>query len=447
MLLGFVGQLMTEVKSSTLSNGVVVLTESMPNTHGVGVSILVDAGPQDEPNDCSGLAHLCEHAFFLGTQTRSERDIAELIDSAGGQLGGFTARDYTCLHATISADYVTYAVDLLGEMITNGEYSEDRLKNEIDVIGHEIDAHTDDTNSWIDGELKRMMWPTDPLGRSILGTRETLQNIGHPQVQQFVTDCYAPDRLVVAAAGQIQHADFVEQVNDSFWKLSGGQQKSIKPPAVPQGGVFVHGRDQRTTSVCLMIPAPIYADADRYALHVLVTLLGGGMSSRLYRELREQQGIAYSVNAGLNAYGRGSVIAIEALTSPETATQCCMAALDQLVQLAFGENSISEEELWKAKMQVEGQAFLSSDSISTRVSRLTTQQFYFGSPIPVDRLLAEIRKVDMKSVVQVAQRVIGTGLSSSAIGISGGLEESEHLIFEELTGLRNCFDQATTDAV
>lgn len=438
---------MTEVKSSTLSNGVVVLSESIAGAHGVGVSILVDAGPQDEPGDCSGLAHLCEHAFFLGTQTRSERDIAELIDSAGGQLGGFTARDYTCLHATISADYVTYAIDLLGEMITNGQYSEDRLKNEIDVIGHEIDAHEDDANSWIDSELKRLMWPNDPLGRSILGTRETLRDIEQERVEQFVVDCYAPERLVVAAAGQIRHEDFVEQVNDSFWQLSRGARKHAKPPSAPRGGVVVQAREQRTTSVCLMIPAPVYTDPDRYALHVLVTLLGGGLSSRLYRELREQQGIAYSVHASLNAYGRGSVIAIEALTSPQTATQCCMTIFNQLVHLVSEENSITEEELWKAKMQVEGQTFLSSDSISTRVSRLATQQFYFGSPIPIDQLLDQIRNVDMDSVVRVARRVIGGGLSSSAIGLSGGLVSADSLIFDELSGLRNCFDEAITDAV
>lgn len=439
---------MSEVKSSTLSNGVVVLTESMPHAHGVGVSVLVDAGPQDEADDRSGLAHLCEHAFFLGTQTRSEREIAGLIDSAGGQLGGFTARDYTCLHATISADYVTYAVDLLGEMITNGEYSAERLQNEIDVIGHEIDAHEDDTDSWIDGELKRLMWKSDPLGRSILGTRESLQRIGHTDVRQFVADCYLPERLIISAAGQIQHEDFVEQVNDSFWKMigDGTREKLQSPPAVPVGGVVVQAREQRTTSVCLMIPAPVYTAPDRYALHVLTTLLGGGMSSRLYRELRELQGIAYSASASLNAYGRGSVIAVEALTSPDTAMQCCMTMVDQLVQLAFGDNPIGEEELWKAKMQVEGQAFLSSDSISTRVSRLATQQFYFGSAIPVDQLLSDIRNVDLDSVVRVARQIIGEGLSTSSIGISGGLVKSEDRMFADLSGMHSCFGQATSDA-
>ncbi|MEM6366366.1 MAG: pitrilysin family protein [Planctomycetota bacterium] len=435
---------MPHVQTSVLPNGVVVLTEHMPMNRGVGVSVLVDAGPQDETSEQSGLAHLCEHAFFLGTRTRSEQDIAGLIDSAGGQLGGFTARDYTCLHATISSDYVTYAVDLLGEMLTNSDYSNERLEREIEVIGHEIDAHEDETESWLDGELKRKMWPGDPLGRPLLGTRESLSSINRDHVQAFLANHYTPDRVIVAAAGQIDHDDFVEQTHDALWQLEGKKKAREHGLAVPVGGAVVSSREQRMALTSLMIPAPVYTDPDRYALHILVTLLGGGMSSRLYRELRERHGLVYSVSAGLNAYGRGSVIAVEMATSPESVMPGLMHIFDQLVRLAFEDQPISEEELWKANMQVHGQAFLASDSLQTRVSRLATQQHYFGHPIDANEMLEAIDAVDIATVCHVAKRVIGSGLAETSIGVAGNLGESERAMLEGIADLRDCFASIKT---
>ena len=432
---------MSNIKSSHLSNGLVVLSEHMPQAHGVAISTLVDASPQHETPEQSGLAHLCEHAFFLGTKTRDEQVFAALIDSAGGQLGGFTARDYTCLHATISSDYVTYAIDLLGEMLTNSEYTEERLQTEIGVIGHEIDAHEDTTGTWLDSKLKQAMWPDDPLARSILGTKDSLASFSKDDVQGFVKSQYTPDRIVIAAAGQVDHDDFVEQVYDSMWQLEGTDCRTDEETiATPQGGVVVQQREQRLANVSVMVPSPVYSDEDRYSLHVLVSLLGGGMSSRLYSEIREKLGLAYSVSACWNAYGRGGVINIELATSPDSVMPAIMGVFNQLAALAFDAESITDEELWKAKMQVKGQAFLASDSIQTRVSRLATQQLYFDAPIPLEDLLRDIEAVEMDSVRRVAHRVFSSGLSASSVGVAG-LVDAEEAVYSGIADLRSCFEQ------
>ncbi|MEM6469908.1 MAG: pitrilysin family protein [Planctomycetota bacterium] len=437
---------MSKVQSSRLDNDIVVLTEEMPQMHGVGISLLVDAGPQDETESERGLAHVCEHALFLGTETRSEQQIAELIDTAGGQLGAFTARDYTCLFASISADYVTYAMDLLGDLLSNSRFSPDRLRNELDVIGHEIDSHEDETEAALDSELKDMLWANDPLGRSILGFRESISQLGTEDVFRFVNRNYTGDRIIVAAAGQIDHDNFVELANDSFWQISGVDQRVDRQPAASRGGVVIRPSSQRSCLVNVMLPTPTYQYPNRYAFHVLTALLGGGMSSRLYRELRERNGLAYAASASWHAYGRGGALAIDVSTTPATAMSCLQKVFGELVELAFEENAITEEELWKAKMQVRGQAFLANDSISTRVGRLTTQQLYFGNTIPTERMLAKIEDVTLDDVAEVAQNVIASGIQHTAVGLGGALPCSVDQLRSEIDALRDCFSPAATDS-
>ena len=432
------------IESSQLPNGIQVLSEAIPDAHGIGLSVLIDAGPQDEPNNLAGLAHLCEHVFFLGTRSKTEEEIAGLIDSAGGQLGGFTARDYTCLHATISADYVTYAIDLLGEMIAGPRFSAERLANESNVIGHEINASEDDASIWLDGELKREMWKGDPLGRSILGTQETVRRCTKADVQDFLVRNYTPDRVVIAAAGRVDHDDFVEQLNDSFWMLKGHDTRRNKKPAEPVGGVVVAPREQRTTVASVMLPTPVYHHPDRYALHVLTTLLGGGISSRLFRDVREKHGFAYDIGACLNAYGRGGVLAIEATSDPQHVMQCLVHTFDHLVRLVEDPDGIDEEEFWKAKMHLRGQAFLSSDSIPTRVSRLATQQFYFGKPLLIDDLMNEIDAVDLKAVRRVASQVISRGLENCSLGVAGAIQGDRQALYADLAGMKDCFSSVNS---
>ncbi|MEO1526375.1 MAG: pitrilysin family protein [Planctomycetota bacterium] len=432
-------------ESSTLSNGIVVLSDHVPQANGVGISVVVDAGPQDEKQGDFGLAHLCEHSLFLGTRNRNEREIASIIDSAGGQLGGFTTRDYTCLHATISADCVTYAIDLLGDMVTGTAPTQDRICREIDVIGHEIERHHDQADVWLDARLKQVMWRGDRLGGSILGTRDSLASLDATSVSGFIQEHYASDRLIVAGAGPITHDEFAEQVNDAFWSLTPSAAQRTRTPAVPVGGVVVEPREQKGTLVSLMIPIPVYNDPNRYALHVMNAVLGCGMSSRLYTQLRDRLGHVYSVNSSINAYARGGVLAIEFATNPEHAIQCIIESVEQLIRLASGD-AITEEELWQAKLQVRGQAYLASDSIPTRVGRLATQQIYLGSPLGVPRLLEDIDAVDMVSLSQVARDIVGPGLGSLSIGIAGRIPGSEDQAREELAALRDCFAEMATES-
>ncbi|MEM9586749.1 MAG: pitrilysin family protein [Planctomycetota bacterium] len=430
---------MSIVESTELPNGVRVLTERVPTARGVGIATLVDASPQDESVESCGLAHLCEHAFFMGTHLRTETEIASLIDSAGGQLGGFTARDYTCLYANVSNDYVTYALDLLGDMLTNNDFTAERLEREKVVIGHEIDAHEDSADAWLDSELKRTAWQDDPIGRSLLGTRDSVATLTPDDVHGFVHKNYTPDRIIVAAVGDLEHAAFVDQTHDALWQSQGEDLRTGRPQAEFNGGLLVQPRPMRQSHATILLPAPGYTDSDRYAIHVLVNLLGGGMSSRLYRNLRETRGLVYSVSSQLHAYGRGSVIAIELSTSADGVMPSLAAVFEQLTELAWNDQSVDEEELWKAKMQTRGQAYLASDSIQTRVSRLATQCFYFGQCLNDGSLLDGIDAVAREDVTRVAARVIGDGLASTAIGVTGGLGQDAESLRSEIAGLQGCF--------
>ncbi|MEM9825498.1 MAG: pitrilysin family protein [Planctomycetota bacterium] len=428
-----------DVRKSRLPSGIRVLTESIPHCHSVALTIVGDVGPQDESEQHAGIAHLCEHAFFLGTGTRGEQDIAELIDTAGGQLGAFTARDYTCLNATVTSDYLTYALDLLGDMLSNVQFSDERLHHEKEVIKHELDEHQDSPESSLDERLKQLLWPGDPLGRSIIGTPEGLGRIEPADVRRFIRTQYTPDRLIVAAAGRLDHDSIVEQVHDALWQLRGDDTRQSLPLATSQHGLIVESSARRSALVSIMIPMPAYADPDRYALHVLSNLLGGGMSSRLYREIRERMGIAYCVSSQLHAYRRGGALVIEVSTPPETVMMAITAVYTQLTRLAWEDQPIGEEELWKAKMQTRGQAYLSSDSIQTRVSRLAMQEHYFGNPLEQNHLLQSIDEVDLNSVCNVARRVLGEGISSAVIGVSGVPEQLAGELRSEISDMQGCF--------
>ena len=437
---------MSTIESSRLSNGLKVITEQVPHALGVGIAILIDAGPQDEASDQSGLAHLCEHAMFLGTGTRDEHAIAALIDGAGGQMGGFTARDYTCLHATVSGDYVTYAIDGLGDMLTSPTFTAHRLQREIDVIHREIDGHQDQCETWLDDQLKQQMWGDDPLGRSLLGTRRSVAALSVDNVHRFFDQHYTSDRMTVAAAGNVSHDDFVEQVNDSLWKLSGQDRPAPRGEAVARGGFHFEVRDQRLAHLAMMLPTPSYTDESRYAAHILVALLGGGVSSRLYREIRDRLGLAYQVSSELNAYARGGVLSIDAACSPETIVQTATSIVRQLMQLATEDHPIGEEEFWNAKKKVLGQAYLASDSLPTRVSRLATQNHYFGRIIEPDELLRRIDAVQRDEVIDVARKIIGHGIDKMALGVCGPWTIPTDDVECQLRALRDCFAYADCTA-
>jgi len=427
-----------QTRSTRLENGVRVITEHIPHTGSAGVTVLVDAGPQDEGPNQSGLAHLCEHALFLGTPLRNSAELAELIDTAGGQLGAFTAPDYTCFYAHVLEDYVSYALDLMGDILVASSFPEAALEREKDVVCQEIRQYNDNPSHLALQAIKGLLWGTDPLACSITGTVNDVSQLTRSDVIGFISKNYTPDRIIVAAAGAVEHDSVVEQAQDAFWTLRGSSPARTEKSPNLHGGVEIVPLKTNQCTFNIAIPLPKYTSPQRHELHVVNCAIGGGMSSRFYRSLREKSGMAYSISSEILAYERGGALLIEGITSPENLLASMQVILFELTSLTVGQNPITEEELWKSKMQVRGQSRLAADVIPNRVARLATQNFHFGESIAASRILEDIDAVTMENANDIASTVFLPGLEHLSIAAVGPIDPTGS-VYDDLKGLHECY--------
>ena len=427
--------------STRLDNGVRVITERVSNTRSAGISILVDAGPHDEDEDKAGLAHLCEHALFLGTAQRNGLELAKTIDAAGGCFGAFTAPDYTCFYAHILEDYVSYAFDLFGDILVASKYPEELLAREKDVIYQEILGYKDNPNDVLLNLTKQSLWPNDSLSRSVTGTVEDVAKLERSDVVQFVSRQYSPDRIIVAAAGALEHDSIVEQTQDAFWTLRGQnapRNNDAFDTSKSLSCVRIKNMPIGQCSFSIAIPTLPYDDDRRYAVHLINNLIGGGMSSRLYQVIREEHGLVYSVQSSLLSYRRGGALVISGETSVDNLLQSIHLTLAQLTTLAIWEAPIQEEELWKSKMQVRSQSRLATDFLSNRVSGIATQEFHFGYRIDEDQIVNEIDSVSIEELKEVANGVLFPGLERLAISVVGPIDEGG-AVYNDLLDIHACY--------
>jgi predicted Zn-dependent peptidase len=391
----------------------------MPAVRSIAMGILADVGPRDEQPEQAGLAHLTEHLLFQGTSNRNARQMAAMMDLAGGQIGGFTARDYTCYFANVLDEHCTYAVDLLGDLLLNPTFPAEGLEREKAAILCEMEAARDSPGKRAHSRLKEAAWPRHPLGRPITGSPETVASLTREDVIYFFHKHYVPDRIIIAAAGHVEHGSFVAQVHDAFWRLLGkGEPVSFHPPG-HQPGVVLEPVPVSQAYFSLGIPAYSYTHAGRYGLHVLNELVGGGISSRLFRRLREEQGLVYDIGSEYHAYRDAGMLAVEGSTSPEFLPVVLRQVLTELRGLAEGTAPVTEEELWKATGKIRRQHLLSDECTNTRMSRLATQEFYFGRHLTADEVLNEIEGVDGGSIHGLAGTYLLDALRHTTVAVVG----------------------------
>lgn len=359
-----------------------------------------------------------------------------LIDAAGGCFGAFTAPDYTCFYSHVLEEYTSYALDLLGDILVASKYPEDALEKEKEVICQEVIGYQDSPDSVLLELTKKNLWPDDTLSNSLIGSIDDVRSLNRSDVVQFVSREYTPDRIIVAAAGCVEHESIVEQVQDGFWMLRGqSDPRSAEKPRV-EGGFKIESMPTSQCSFIVAIPAPAFSDDRRYVLHVLNNLIGGGMSSRLYQSLREESGLVYSIQSSILSYRRGGALMVTGATSTEQLVTGVSLVLMQLMSIAMGESPIDEEELWKSKMQVRSQSRLSTDMISNRVSRIITQEFHLNQRVEDDRILEEIDSVTIEDVQQVAVEVLLKGMKHLSLAVAGPLSSEESVCND----LRDIYD-------
>jgi predicted Zn-dependent peptidase len=339
-------------------------------------------------------------------------------------MGAFTARDYTCFFATVLDDYRTYALDLLGDILLNSTFPRRSVEREKQAILREIDASRDDPEERVSNLLKSYVWPNQPLGNPVRGVPETVTGMTREDVIYFVHEHYLPERLIVGAAGKVEHDDFVAQARDAFWRMLGkdefGKDEPVDTGAPRwQTGVTVVPAAVSQSYFALAIPGYPYAHPERYSLHVLNSILGGGSSSRLYRCIREERGLAYNIGSEYHAYGEAGLLVVEGSTAPAHLLTVLRLILAELWRFVLSGEPVDAEELWKAKMHLRGQHLLGDESSNTRMNRLASQEFYFGRHLPSQEILENIEAVDSHALERLADDLLQDALGQVAVAVVG----------------------------
>jgi predicted Zn-dependent peptidase len=404
-------------RKSVLDNGIRVVTEPLAGVRSIALGVLLDVGPADEAPEQGGLAHLCEHLLFQGTTSRSALAIARLIDGAGGQLGAFVGRDYTCFAATVLDDYRYHALDLLGDVLLNSTFPAEALARQREAVACEIERGRDAPEERCEALVKGLAWAGHPLGRPLTGSPESLRRLAREDVIYFIHRHYTPDRVVVAASGNLEHEDVVAQVRDAFWRMLGEAPSRPAMPAGFRSGTVLEDAPVAQAYFVLGLPAPRFADPDRYGVHVLARLLGGGVSSRLFRRVREDLALAYHVGADYHAYRDGGMLLIAGSTAPGNLASALRATLFELWQLATGEAPADAAEVGRATTQLINLHLLSGEVTHTRASRLATQELYFGRPLPDKEVLDALAAVDEARLAALAQGPLLESLRRPALAV------------------------------
>jgi predicted Zn-dependent peptidase len=403
------------VDKTVLANGLTIITEKMAHLRSVSVGIWVRSGSRHEAKDRNGISHFVEHALFKGTERRSYLDIAIEGDAIGGHLDAFTSRELACYNFKALDEHLPRAFDLLADLVTAPLFDDNELNRERKVVLEEINMVEDTPDDLVHEVFTAHFWPNHPLGRSILGTPETLATFDHKRMMEHFRQVYVPRNLVVAGAGNMEHSAFVDMVTQYMGELRDTSPNlEVTAPQVAKPRIIIN-KELEQAHLILGTPCPSILDEQRYPVNVLAVILGGGMSSRLFQSIREERGLAYSVFAGVNNYTDAGCLSMYAATSPEQ--------MRDVIELSIAEfkkcktELVPEEELQRAKDQLKVSIMLGLESSSARMSNIARQEILFGNYETPDEVLRRIDAVTAEAVQQVAQQIFNeSGLAMSAIG-------------------------------
>jgi predicted Zn-dependent peptidase len=412
-----------------LPSGLRLLTESMPHVRSVTVGVWLTRGSRHESDAESGVAHFVEHMLFKGTTSRSAQQIAQTIDSIGGQLDAFTAKEQACYYIKVLDDHLPLAIDLLSDMVLRPAFVAADVVREQGVILEEIKMVEDAPDDLVHEVFVQQFWARHPLGRPILGTPETVGAFESQQLRKYFDRTYVAPNVVVAAAGHLEHAQLRELVETAFADLPTTLPAAQGEPPAVTPGLIVRQKDIEQSHICLGTPAYPQAHADRHALNVMNMILGGSMSSRLFQHIREDRGLAYAVFSSLATYSDAGAVTIYAGCATDKVGDVIDLTLVELRELR--ENAVSGDELQRAKDHLKGSLMLSLESTSSRMSQLARQELYFGRQFSLDEVLASIDGVTIEAVQRVARELFREGASVATVV---GPKMTETLTMDRLKG-------------
>jgi predicted Zn-dependent peptidase len=392
------------VASTELDCGITVVTERMPDVRSVAAGFWVGTGSRDEDERVAGASHFLEHLLFKGTPTRSARDIAETVDAVGGDINAFTTKEYTAFYVRLLADDLDLGLDILSDIMWSPAFRPEEVEAERQVILEEILMHADEPADVVHDVFSASLYPGHPLGREVLGDQQTITTMGRDEISAFHGLHYRPANIVMAAAGDLQHDAIVDGIQRRFAGQAGGAAPGRSAPGAASCPITVVHRATEQAHIVLGLPALDRDDEDRYTLAVLNHILGGGMSSRLFQEIRESRGLAYSVYSYRASFEGTGALAVYAGTAPSRAHEVIDLIQAELGRVAT--EGVSEHEVATAKGHLQGSMALSLEDSGARMSRLGRSQLVHGRVPSLDEITSSLRAVTLDDVTRIATRLL-----------------------------------------
>jgi predicted Zn-dependent peptidase len=416
------------LRRTVLPNGLIVLTERMEHLRSVAMGVWVKSGSRCEPAETNGISHFVEHMLFKGTRSRSALHIAREMDSIGGNLDAFTSKETICFNVKSLADHVPIALDVLSDLVLNPTFAPLDIERERGVILEEIKIDEDNPDVLVHELFTQSFWKGHPLGKPILGTTETVGRLGQDHLFAYHGDWFHGGNMVFSAAGDLEHDRFTEAVAGKFANLpTGAAQRELAAPTASARIQLRSKKSLEQVQICLGVPAPPITDDNRYATLILNTVLGGGMSSRLFQTVREERGMVYSIYSDLSPYRDTGTLCVYAGTSVSKAlevVELIMAEFRKLKQELLG-----EEELTRAKDQLKGNILLGLESSNSRMANLARQEMYFQQFFTVDEIIARIEDVTAEQVQAMAHRLFDPGrIAVTLLGPLRGVKLSREML-------------------
>jgi predicted Zn-dependent peptidase len=398
----------SNVKKTTLANGLQVVTESMPAVRSVSMGIWLRTGSRHERKDQNGIVHFLEHMVFKGTRNRSGEEIARAADAIGGHLDAFTSKEFTCFSVKVVDEHLPRALDIVADLVKNPLLRSGDIAKESRVIQEEIRMVEDTPDDLVHEIFTKSYWPHHSLGRSILGTRTTVGGFNQRRLRDFFRQHYVPGNMLISAAGNLNHNQVLHLVRKQFGQLPEGPVMAAGPVPVPHPhALYRRKKELEQTHICVGTPAYPYAHPKRFASYVLNTILGGGMSSRLFQNIREKYGLVYAVFSGLSAYRDAGILSVYAGTAPANARKVVNLIIQEFCNLKL--KSIPAEELQRAKDYLKGNLLMGLESTTSRMANLARQELYYGGCITLDEVAARIDAVTREDIVEVARDLFQSG--------------------------------------
>lgn len=420
------------VRKTTLPNGVRVVTESVSHVQSISLGIWVATGSRDEDDATRGISHFLEHMLFKGTQRRpTAKHIADEIDMVGGDLNAFTDKECTCYYARTLAEHLPLALDILSDMYLNSRFDPDETARERKVVLEEIKQRDDDPDDLVHDLFAETIYPKHALGLPVIGTAEVVGSLRPEDLRTYMARHYGPSSIIVAASGNLEHERVVDLARETLGRLEGTNVVTPLSHPVVTPGLLEYARPTEQVNFCIGTRGYGQNDEDKYVLAIIDTVLGGSMGSRLFQEIREVRGLAYSVGSYSATHREGGYFAAYGGTSPENYEEC----LD-LVRAEFDKvrrDGVSEGEMTRAKNQFRSSIIMAQESMSSRMNRLGKSEVYFDRVVPLDEIMGAIDAVTLLDVRRVSERIFpadAADLTVASVGpfgleATGSAEEDE----------------------